>query len=131
MPIIMDPAELDDPAKADLFLRESLDGLIAQIATMQADAEKRIREFSESHVGDPEAISKHTRFVHDQLHRMTEPMKKHRDYLMEVVAAADKMKSRIIETKRVIADFLERDLGRKPSQEEIDEFFARGVRSSN
>jgi hypothetical protein len=122
----MDPAELDDPAKAEAFLRESLEGLIAQIATMEADAEKRIREFSESHADDPEAISKHTRFVHDQLQHMTEPMKEHRDYLIEVVATADKLRLRQIEIKREIAGFLERDLGRKPSQDEIDEFFARG-----
>lgn len=80
---MIDPADLKDPAKAESFLRETIDGLAADITRTEIEIAEEIRSFSEQNADDPEAVANHTRrmlarremrigFLQNDLKRLTE-----------------------------------------------------------
>ena len=82
---MMDPADLNDPAKAEAFLRETIAGLRNDIAKTEIDIAEEIRRFSEDNADDPEAVLKYTRgmqevckmrlgFLRKDLERLTKLM---------------------------------------------------------
>lgn len=95
---MIDPTDLDDPAKAEAFVRECLDDLNVLIARLEAEAEKEIqrcRERLERLPDNPSALLRLTRLVQDGLHWRTEPLKQRRDELVKLVAQADALRARM------------------------------------
>jgi hypothetical protein len=91
--MITDAAELNDPAKAEAYVREAVDNLAADIARLEAQTEKEIRAFSERRADDPEAVQRYTRKVREILRRQTEPMRQHREVMIGLIENIDTLRA--------------------------------------
>jgi hypothetical protein len=89
---MMDPTELNDPAKAEAFVRESIADLADHIARLEAFAEKKIQEYRARVPNDPSVLLKITRSIQEELHARTEPLRQHRERLVEIVNRVDEIK---------------------------------------
>jgi hypothetical protein len=96
---MMDITELNDPAKAEAFLRETIDGLAETIARMEAFAEKKIQGYRESTPDHPELLLRLTRSVQEGLHAQTEPLRQYREGLVEILERAETIRKQIEEIK--------------------------------
>lgn len=86
---MIDPADLNDPAKANAFLRETIEELTADIAQMKIDIAEQIRSFSERHADDPDAVSKFAHRMQKRCELQTGYMRQRRDELVRVIACVD------------------------------------------
>lgn len=81
----MNPADLNDPATAEAFVRETIDMLAGQIAEIESDAEKKIQGYRERFADHPSLLLELTLSVQEEKRLRTEPMKQHRNRLLEVI----------------------------------------------
>lgn len=84
-----DLTELNDPTKAEAYLRETIDGLTETIARFEANAEKTIQRYRENTPGHPEFLAEVTRSVQEGLRASTEPLREYREKLVEIVKEAE------------------------------------------
>jgi hypothetical protein len=98
---IINPADLDAPAKADAFLRECLDGMDRHTAEMEARAQQEIQKYRDRHPENPEAQRRYERKVMDDLRATLAPHKKNREELAETIALMDRLASVIAEAERI------------------------------
>lgn len=82
---IIDPADLNDPAKAEAFLRETIDDLTAQIKRLNDDAERQLCEYINRHGEDAEAVLKYTRVIERRQQLQVEPLRAHREALNKII----------------------------------------------
>ncbi|CAA2140511.1 hypothetical protein [Hyphomicrobium sp. ghe19] len=85
----MDAADLNDPAKAEAFVRESIADLAEQIARWEAYAHEKIQEYRERIPHHPETLAKLTRSVMDELREQIEPLRQHREALIETIVRVE------------------------------------------
>lgn len=97
---INDPAELNDPAKANAFLRECLDADDGHIAELEAHARQEIQKYRERHPENPEAQRRYESKVMDDLSIVLEPIRERGNRLAEMIALGDRLASIIAEAER-------------------------------
>lgn len=93
---MMNPSDLNDPAKAEAFVREAIDDLAAQIARLETAAYEKIQKYRERMPDHPEALAKLTHSVQEELHWQTEPLRKHRDALVQAIVRVEATRLRPI-----------------------------------
>lgn len=86
---MIDPADLNDPAKAEAFVREAIDDLAANIARLEAEADEQVRDYTSRHGDDFIAVSEYRRTVQLRLHLQTEPLRIHRENLVRTIARVE------------------------------------------
>lgn len=89
---MMDPTDLNDPAKAEAFLRETIAGLTEDIAKIEAGTAQEIREFEDRYGDDPDAVRKYTLRARHRCVRQLDVLHQHREQLIKVIAQAEIMK---------------------------------------
>lgn len=99
---MMDPTELNDPAKAEAFVREAIDDLAEHIAELEAHAEKKIQGYREEFPDNPTLLLELSLSVQEELHERTEPLKLRREGLVEIIERAETIRKQIEEIKLIV-----------------------------
>ena len=100
---MIDPADLDDPAKAEAFLRETIAGLDADISEIQTETAREIQTLSERYRDDPEAFEKFSRRASRRGEVRLNDLLQHRERLIGTVAKADALRKIVDSRCRVVA----------------------------
>lgn len=90
---MINPADLNDPAKARAFLRKTIDDLTAEIGELRTSAQENMRRFIELNGDDHDAVLKFTRRVQHRLASYVAPMEAHRDDLIKIIEQADAIRA--------------------------------------
>jgi hypothetical protein len=83
------PADFDDPAKAEAFLRETIDDLGTDIARIEVEGAERLHELRERHGNDDDEVKRYLRIVERRNLTYVEPLKARRDELVKLIAIVE------------------------------------------
>lgn len=86
------PADLNDPTKAEAFIRETINDLSADIARIGTEAAEQLRQLRERHGDDHDEVKRCLRIVEQRNLTHVEPLKARRDELMKLIAHVETCK---------------------------------------